>query len=156
MFIYNLRQPSTAKKKPKEKKKKKDDKELKEKTSERTSEIVSGLRRALFESQTYELSADSKMNSGDLPPNSHPAPTTKRKSSPISKLPTVVAGEKSKPRTLEEEEEEQDDTSSVREGLLKKEGDGSAATSKGGRQRYGSLDKHASPPRTSTEGGEAS
>ncbi len=58
VFIYNLRQPSTAEKKQS---KKRDGEEEEEGGR---GKIVSGLRRALFESQTYEMSESKEEQSG--------------------------------------------------------------------------------------------
>ena len=78
VFIYNLRQPSTAKKK-----------EKKEETRDGGSESqgkeeVSGLRQALFESQTYELSESKSKSHRSTSPNH--STTSRKPKGLISKL----------------------------------------------------------------------
>lgn len=71
VFIYNLRQPTTAKKKTKEEKEKEEQQKRQRQatgaaTGAETPKMISGLRKALFESQTYEMSESREVagNSG--------------------------------------------------------------------------------------------
>jgi hypothetical protein len=90
VFIYNLRQPSTAKPK-----KSKNNDENREGEGGRGTKVLSGLRRALFESQTYEMSAKSSRASTASPP---PTTASERKGV-ISKLISKLARKLPSPPT---------------------------------------------------------
>lgn len=140
VFIYNLRQPSTAKKEKKE--------DTRDQVgSESRREVVSGLRRALFESQTYELS-ESKSHRSTTPNHSNASSAASRKPKGlISKLasklmkqlpsaaPTpadhsaMASSSKRNMRTLEDDS---------KEGLIREGGRGGSAGSDG---NYGSVER---------------
>lgn len=170
VFIYNLRQPSTAKKKSKEKNQerelsKRSTREADSGAKEETGEMTSKLRRALFESQTYEMS-DDKEDSADadhtqpgaaLPTSSSSKPNglaRKLASKLISKLPSqptpatqsgLGSSSKRKMRSFEDlAEEERGDGGffhASTEGLI---GERRSSNGSEGAASYGSVDKNTS------------
>ena len=172
VFIYNLRQPSTApKKKKKEKEKEKREREKEEQG--RGSQVLTGLRRALFESQTYEMS-ENREKSGARATNSpsSPPPTARKpkgffgklssklSSKLLSKLPNpptpadhsaLSSSSRKRMRTFENLAE--DDTGGIadddgffgasKEGLIR-----AKRSSSGSERAYGSVEKTS--PRTSS------
>ncbi len=186
VFIYNLRQPSTAKKKTKESKAK----EMRQRRlrrrqeeqggegglireegkdggegeggSSRGSAVLSGLRRALFESQTYEMSASKEVPADAVTttesvtttpttPNRSNSFISKLASKLISKLPTrsspadhsaLESGSRRNMRSYEDlaEEEDEDDGGffqASRKGLIRKERSSSGSEA----PQYGSVDR---------------
>lgn len=161
VFIYNLRQPSTAKKKSEN-----EERENKERVG---GQVLSALRRTLLESQTYEMSESTEkpgvQDSTSPPP---PAPARKPKgligklaSKLISKLPSpptpadhsaLASSSKKKMGTFQDLAE--DDKHGSDDGGFfgaSKEGLGLIRdkSSSGSDVVYGSVERHVAKQRTS-------
>lgn len=157
VFIYNLRQPGTAKKKPKKK-----DLEEREGGGEK---VMSGLRRALLESQTYEMSDEEKSGKASSPPPpaaSKPKGLVSRLASKlISKLPSpptpadqsaLASSSRRHMRTFEdlaEEDKHGDDDGGFfgasKQGLIR-----DRTSSSGSERAYGSVERPELGKRTSS------